>query len=1430
MAGSLFNELFGVWHKLQEVLSPAVSSSSPIPVPKLKQLSETVYEVCTPLSGESPELEVIFFHGLQMKHDKDAYVTTWMSQDNSELWLLWLQRKFPRARILTVSYDSSIKRTDEAGRLDMYRAGETLVSDLTNDPVSVGKVGCPVVLVGHCLGCLVLKELCLSAIGMLARQGDKAHGIPHICDLFSNLRGMFFYGTPHTGSLLGEKLEDCFKGPLLSSLAAEMEVLKDSAARRNEEFLQLQTSRGWVTYGMCELLETYVACVGKLIHVVPEASARLYMDNYYSVAADHYNICKPENESSSAFTKLRDFLSQICDQDGLLRANLKKSQEYYVDLEGRGEEVKRMLAREDAHTIFITGRSGIGKSALVEQVFYNFSDSFSTKCLIHLDSIVWQSNPPEYVLREQVLKKLQDKLKIRDKGLNMHDTFNVHHYLKGNKVLVILDNVESQCQLDALDRAAWLEGSESRLVVTTSNSRLACGPPSNTMEVQLLSEAESKILFCHYAFEDADGPEAVRDFIEQVILRCENFPLSLKVLGRFLRTQRVHVPRVWTDLIKKLANAEDVDGGGGYDYRIWSRLRPSFDALARTEQEVFLDAALVFHGWSLDFVNEYIWSECRYGSAWKNLEDLFLVSESGYGKIKMHKQLRDMAWSIARPKQTQDKAKWQRILASAVANKWINNLQGVVETQSLHLQVQTDERIQLTNMSQFVNRQYLILEGGETTNGSVQLPESLVYLKWHGGMFDQCPLDFTYTENLVVLDLQDCRAMTVFPPSLVIANNLRWLELKGCQSLSELPKVIVKFCNLEHLGLSGTGLTKLPGKLGKLAKLRTFTLENTRLSRLPQSIGEFKLLVSLDISFTKVSRLPMSIGDLSLLKHLDASNSELKSIPDSIGRLHSLETLDLRSTPIKVLPESLGNAQGLKTLDLNGAALEILPDSIHKLKFLYKLVLRGTSVSILPEGIGGLQSLGYLNVSETRLRSLPESVGDLAGLYELDADSTPLQALPDSICKLGNLAFLKLKHTQISSLPRAFGKLSRLSDLDMESSKLRFLPETFKDLPELVDFSGPALSFVENHQHGCENCQEHVDSFHEVSSKFLSDEFDEEAITSVSGEYAQATNLSCLGRLAHLCSLTTVMLQGNGFKQSLIPTLFHALQQIGSLTSLYLEGFNEMETIPDDLGNLANLKNLFIADCHILRELSESVGQLVQLVHLAFFNLPQLSRLPESIATIPTLEFFYIRKCGKLKRLPSSFGHTCSSKETSSASCSSSNSMPSSCETSSQNQISRFFTDSWRILQCVLECCVSRFRVINFYVQCEQMEWVRELASKNKEWQQETLAMDIFWALCLEWFGDSDGLHHMLNPSRPWRALSRSTTICLDCDNRCGPYSFSYFSHRECGLSHRQLQVVYKTEDESDASDEDESDESNEDEEQDRDDDEDSRTSSRKFV
>ncbi|CAM6111786.1 unnamed protein product [Calypogeia fissa] len=356
MADSMANALAGVRNKLQAVFSSTASSSCTW-VPKLTELHEMVYEVHSPPNGEKPGLEIVFCHGLQLNH-KEAYVTSWMSHDNSEMWpKTWLVEEFPRARIRTISYDSTIKRTNESGRLDMFLTAENLLSALTSSDVRLGKAKCPIVLVGHCLGPLtqwgillfqasrhyLLKELCLHANKILSEKREDTQGMQLIHAFFGNVKGMFFYGTPHNGSLLGNELHT----RLGSALLNEIKILNASGARRNDSFRDLKLRQEWVTYGISEARETFVECLQERIQLVPEASSRFDMDGYYSADADHFDICKPRGKHSSSFSCLKDFLQEI-HQEGIhlpgVVDDAESGGEYYIDFCGRAEEVKNMLA------------------------------------------------------------------------------------------------------------------------------------------------------------------------------------------------------------------------------------------------------------------------------------------------------------------------------------------------------------------------------------------------------------------------------------------------------------------------------------------------------------------------------------------------------------------------------------------------------------------------------------------------------------------------------------------------------------------------------------------------------------------------------------------------------------------------------------------------------------------------------------------------------------------------------------------------------------------------------------------------------------------------------------------------------------------------------------------------------------------------------
>ncbi|CAM6081836.1 unnamed protein product [Calypogeia fissa] len=300
-------ELFArVQHDIHTALSSTHSSSSRPPpherLSRLKQINDHVFEVGKPDEGP-PSVEMVFFHGLHNEGSLDeAHYTTWLSRDKSQLWLDWILEEFPQARILTVSYDASLSRTYTQGNMDMYITAENLLQDLTEGNARVGQQGCPVVLVGHSIGGVVMKELCLQANSRVSFFSSQPAQ-----NFLQNVVGFFYFSTPHHGTRLAD-------GRATGSLLVEsLSTLHLQAARSNENFRRLRFKYSWKATGVAEGRKTTLRTFKDFI--VPEASARDGMDDFYTDAsADHFDVCRMESTHSSAFQKLCDLVKGFLDE------------------------------------------------------------------------------------------------------------------------------------------------------------------------------------------------------------------------------------------------------------------------------------------------------------------------------------------------------------------------------------------------------------------------------------------------------------------------------------------------------------------------------------------------------------------------------------------------------------------------------------------------------------------------------------------------------------------------------------------------------------------------------------------------------------------------------------------------------------------------------------------------------------------------------------------------------------------------------------------------------------------------------------------------------------------------------------------------------------------------------------------------------------
>lgn len=265
-----------------------------------RKVNGSVFELYAP-EGQQ-KLDIVFFHGLQILTYRNAYIETW--QSGSACWpQMWLPEDFPRARILSISYDSSARRSKIEGHVDLPTLGELLVEDL----IVLAGVGtkCPVILVGHSLGGIVIKQLCLEADRN--QKSSHLHRNKSIKNFLKNIKGIFYYSVPHGGSQLANLAKNYV--PYTGAMLDYLTILSIHTEEINDAFRQLREARKWRADAVSENLVTWIGPFRAL--VVTETSARQDVDSFTVLEEDHLSVCKPKDTSAPSYVILKDFIIQL---------------------------------------------------------------------------------------------------------------------------------------------------------------------------------------------------------------------------------------------------------------------------------------------------------------------------------------------------------------------------------------------------------------------------------------------------------------------------------------------------------------------------------------------------------------------------------------------------------------------------------------------------------------------------------------------------------------------------------------------------------------------------------------------------------------------------------------------------------------------------------------------------------------------------------------------------------------------------------------------------------------------------------------------------------------------------------------------------------------------------------------------------------------
>jgi hypothetical protein len=311
---------------------------------------------------------------------------------------------------------------------------------------------------------------------------------------------------------------------------------------------------------------------------------------------------------------------------------------YPVGLECRVQRVNSLLEVESnkgAQMVGIYGMGGLGKTTLACAVYNYYADQFDSLCF--LGDIRENSMKRGLVqLQETLLFELAGvkdlKLCSINKGIPI-----IKSRLRGKKVLLILDDVNSLEQLKALAGGLDWFGSGSRVIITTRDKHLLhVYGIERVYEVEGLKREEALELFAWNAFKTKEIDPSYVDISNREVLYSNGLPLSVEIIGSDLCGKTKLEWKSALDTSEKIPHE-----------KIQEILRVSYDGLTEREKEIFLNITCFFKGYKLSDVMNLLCSGCGFAPdyAIQVLIDKSLLKVGGY-RVRMHDLIEDMGREI----------------------------------------------------------------------------------------------------------------------------------------------------------------------------------------------------------------------------------------------------------------------------------------------------------------------------------------------------------------------------------------------------------------------------------------------------------------------------------------------------------------------------------------------------------------------------------------------------------------------------------------------------------------------------------------------------------------------------------------------------------------------------------------------------------------
>ncbi|KAJ0746832.1 putative P-loop containing nucleoside triphosphate hydrolase, leucine-rich repeat domain superfamily [Helianthus annuus] len=651
---------------------------------------------------------------------------------------------------------------------------------------------------------------------------------------------------------------------------------------------------------------------------------------------------------------------------------------------------------------------GIGKTSLARYVFMLHSRTFHKSCFIEdINTRCNEKSNGLLKLQKQLHGDLSKEIQLRVNNVSEY-TSKIENALKLNKVFVVLDDIHSLDQLDALlGKEGFHPG--SKIIITTKDASLTerCSlfnpqvqPKRKTVSLNGLTESESLVLLCIHAFKRQNPKEGYKEVSENLVKYCEGHPLALEVLGKSLNKRDV---AYWEDCINGLKKEPHS--------HINKALKMSLESLPlKNDKELFKHIACFFVGIDRD-LTETILKECDINtrSGITNLIDRHLVRIGWKNKLMMHQLVQEMGRDLVRQESPDKPWERSRLWCHEESFKVLKQKKGQRNLLGLALDMKMLDKkkvrgsLELTtdSLSNMDNLMLLQLNYVQLKGSFDKFPEELRWLCLHGFPLKSIPPELSL-EYLVALDMSYSNIVSFG----MCYTNTQQLEsgpkLSGSGSkdkrLLGLLKILdLSFCQQLH---SLGGFFELPALERLIVKNCTSLIEACEL------VEQCVELLHIDLSYCyKLKKL--LIGKLKKVKTLflegcnyDESQTEIRGMSSSDSSLNSQTSsynaiMEATPSDFKFFAISLPSSLIFLSLANNNLSNESFPMDTSCLSMLEELCLDNNPIGSMPNCVRSLPRLKLRSIEhpppKLRRLSAEPSLNHLnVGKIKFDPQMSPL--------------------------------------------------------------------------------------------------------------------------------------------------------------------------------------------------------------------------------------------------------------------------------------------------------------------------------------------------------------------------------------------------------------------------------------------------------